>query len=169
MKKQSAGILLYKKTETNIEVLLAHPGGPYWAKKDSGSWSIPKGEFEDSEQPLDAAKREFSEELGMILPEGELHALGEVKQKSGKVIYAWASEADLDVTTVKSNSFEVEWPPKSGQMQQFPEVDKVAWFSLKAALKKIVPGQAVFLERLAEKHGITVTNPVDTHEQTTLF
>jgi predicted NUDIX family NTP pyrophosphohydrolase len=158
--KQSAGLLLYRKREV-IEVLLVHPGGPFWAKKDAGSWSIPKGEFLSDEEPQVAARREFYEELGVAAPEGELMELGSAKQSSGKVVYAWALEADLDTEHVKSNLFEMEWPPKSGQMQEFPEVDRAGWFSLQEASNKLVKGQVPLLEALARKLGLPIEDEPD--------
>jgi predicted NUDIX family NTP pyrophosphohydrolase len=154
MKKQSAGLLLYRTTNNNIvEVLLVHPGGPYWMKKDQGAWSIPKGEFED-EDPLAAAQREFTEELGIPVPEGEIVELGSAKQTSGKVVYAWAVQADVDPKHVKSNMFSMEWPPKSGKTQDFPEVDKAQWFAIAAAQQKLVKGQVLLLEKLVEILGL---------------
>jgi predicted NUDIX family NTP pyrophosphohydrolase len=144
--KQSAGILLHR----GGEVLLVHPGGPFWAKKDAGAWSIPKGEYEDGDDPRAAALREFEEELGSALPAGtELVELGTVKQKSGKRITAYAAEGDLDPETISSNTFEMEWPPRSGRMQRFPEVDRAGWFSIEEAREKLNPAQAEFLVRLA--------------------
>jgi predicted NUDIX family NTP pyrophosphohydrolase len=143
--KQSAGILLRR----GDEVLLVHPGGPFWAKKDAGAWSIPKGEYEAGDDPRACALREFEEELGTALPaDTELVELGSVKQKSGKVITAFAAEGDLDTETITSNTFEIEWPPRSGRMQAFPEVDRAAWFSLAEAREKLNPAQAEFLVRL---------------------
>jgi predicted NUDIX family NTP pyrophosphohydrolase len=159
MAKQSAGILLYKTSETGIEVLLVHPGGPFWAKKDVGVWSIPKGEFAEGEEPFAAAKREFAEELGRAAPAGEFIELGTAKQPSGKIIYAWALAADFDAGAAKSNTFSMEWPPKSGQQQEFPEADKAAWFSLAIAQTKIVKGQLSLLETLASKLGHTLQQP----------
>jgi predicted NUDIX family NTP pyrophosphohydrolase len=151
VKKFSAGILVYKDKGDQIEVLLAHPGGPFWAKKDSGAWSIPKGECEENEDLLDAAKREFKEEIGQEAPNEDYLDLGEFKRKDGKTITAWAVKGDLDVNQLKSNTFEMEWPPHSGKKQEFPEIDKAEWFSLDRASEKLHSGQAVFLERLAEK------------------
>jgi predicted NUDIX family NTP pyrophosphohydrolase len=143
--KRSAGILLRR----GDEVLLVHPGGPFWAKKDAGAWSIPKGEYEDGDDPRACALREFQEELGTALPEGtELVDLGTVRQKSGKVITAFAAEGDLDTETITSNTFEIEWPPRSGRTQEFPEVDRAAWFSIAEARDKLNPAQAEFLVRL---------------------
>jgi predicted NUDIX family NTP pyrophosphohydrolase len=143
--KQSAGILLHR----DGEVLLVHPGGPFWAKKDAGAWSIPKGEYEEGDDPRACALREFEEELGSALPAGtELVELGTVKQKSGKRITAFAAEGDLDPETISSNTFEMEWPPRSGRTQEFPEVDRAAWFSIEEAREKLNPAQAEFLVRL---------------------
>ena len=147
MAKQAAGILLYRRNRTGVEVLLAHPGGPLWARKDYGAWTIPKGQFTDGELPLDAAKREFEEEMGSK-PAGDFKTLGTVKQPSGKVIHAWAAEADFDTATVKSNLFSMEWPPRSGQMGEFPEVDRAGWFSIEEARAKMLKGQQPFLDRL---------------------
>jgi predicted NUDIX family NTP pyrophosphohydrolase len=147
--KRSAGILLYRRREGRIEVLLTHPGGPFWSKKDDGAWFVPKGELEGDEEPLRAARREFQEELGSEPPSGEPLALGTVKNKSGKLIYAWALEGDLDTESVKSNTFELEWPPRSGKMREFPEVDRAGFFSLAAAAGKIHPAELPLLERLS--------------------
>jgi predicted NUDIX family NTP pyrophosphohydrolase len=165
MRKLSAGILVYKRINNQVEVLLAHPGGPFWAKKDLGAWSIPKGEYEEDEDPFDAAKREFKEEIGQNAPSGDYYELGESKQKSGKIIMAWAVEADLDAGQVKSNTFEMEWPPRSGQKQEFPEIDKAEWFFLNKATKKINQGQQVFLERLIEKLQIEKPKPEEPNQQ----
>ena len=147
MPKQAAGILLYRRGAAGVEVLLAHPGGPLWARKDLASWTLPKGQFTDGELPLDAARREFEEEMGSP-PTGDFQALGTLKQPSGKVIHAWAAEADFDVTTVASNLFSMEWPPRSGKFGEFPEVDRAEWFSIEEARLKILKGQAPFLDRL---------------------
>lgn len=147
MAKQAAGILLYRRGPAGLQVLLAHPGGPLWARKDDGAWTLPKGQFTDEEAPLDAAKREFEEEMGSK-PSGDFQPLGTVKQPSGKVIYAWAAASDFDVTTVASNLFSLEWPPKSGRMEEFPEIDRADWFSIDEARVKILKGQAPFLDRL---------------------
>jgi predicted NUDIX family NTP pyrophosphohydrolase len=149
MTKQSAGILLYRRKNKQLEVLLVHPGGPFWAKKDQGAWSIPKGEYE-GEDALAAAKREFEEETGFSVS-GETLALGQQKQKGGKVIDAWALEGDLNPDALHSNTFEMEWPPKSGKRQRFPEIDKAGWFTVETALEKINPGQAAFILELTEK------------------
>ena len=132
------------------EVLLVHPGGPMWAKRDAGAWSIPKGEYEAAEDPLAAAKREFEEELGTPAPDGPTTDLGEVKQKSGKIVSAWSVAGDLDVTEITSNTVEVQWPPRSGKMLEIPEVDRAEWFGIQQAREKINPAQAELLDRLAE-------------------
>lgn len=147
--KQSAGILLYKTEQQQLKVLLVHPGGPFWKNKDKGSWSIPKGEFGEDEDPLTAAKREFAEETGFGIS-GQCLALKPVKQKSGKLVHAWAVEQDLDVTQIKSNAFEIEWPPKSGRYQSFPEIDKAQWFTVEEAGEKILPAQFGFVLELQE-------------------
>ena len=147
MPKQAAGILLYRQTSRGLEVLLAHPGGPLWAKKDLGAWTIPKGQFGDSESALEAAKREFEEEMGSPA-NGEFAGLGSIKQPSGKVVHAFTAESDFDVMTVNSNLFTLEWPPRSGRKGQFPEVDRAAWFPLAEARQKILKGQEPFLDRL---------------------
>jgi predicted NUDIX family NTP pyrophosphohydrolase len=153
MKKQSAGMMLFKSQGGKNKVMLVHPGGPFWAKKDVGAWSIPKGEFADGEQPLEAAKREFAEELGKPAPRGNFIELGSAKQSGGKTVYAWALESDFDASTVASNMFSIEWPPKSGRMQEFPEVDRAGWFSLDEGAKKIVKGQLPLLKALASRLG----------------
>jgi predicted NUDIX family NTP pyrophosphohydrolase len=154
MKKRSAGLLVYRRKGNLVEVLLAHPGGPFWSKKDLGVWSIPKGEYEEGEDPLETAKREFDEELGKKVPQGKLIELGEIEQKNNKIVTAWAVEGDLDVTNTNSNTFEMEWPPHSGKTQEFPEIDRAEWFSLEQAVKKLIFGQPAFLGRLAGKLGI---------------
>jgi len=146
MVKHSAGILLYRFREEILEVFLVHPGGPFWAKKDFSSWSIPKGEFTD-EDPLTAAKREFSEETGITI-DGEFVYLGTLKQSSEKIVYAWAHEGDYNISSVKSNTFSMEWPPGSGKYQEFPEIDKAGWFSIDEARKKILKGQEGFIDEL---------------------
>ncbi len=152
MTKRSAGILMYKRTGKSLLLLLVHPGGPFWAKKDLGSWSIPKGEYSEDEDPFSVAKREFGEELG-TLPTGEFWELGQLVQPSKKVVTAWATEGDFDVSTLKSNLFELEWPPKSGQRKLFPEVDRAEWFVPHDARRKILPGQADFIDRLLARLG----------------
>jgi len=149
MSKQSAGILLYRKKNKILEVFLVHPGGPFWIKKDDGAWSIPKGEFEDDEEPLNAAKREFEEETGIKIS-GEFIELNPVKQKSGKKVYAWAVEGNIDPGKIISNNFEIEWPPKSGKMKSFPEIDKAMWFNLSEASTKINSGQLPLIKELED-------------------
>ena len=150
MSKKSAGILLYRFTKKNLEIFLVHPGGPFWKNKDAGAWSIPKGEFDDNEEPLDAAIREMKEETGITL-KGKFIELTPIKQKSGKLVYAWAVEHDLDTSEIKSNEFEMEWPPKSGKKRLFPEIDKAEWFDLKIAKEKILDAQWTLVEELATK------------------
>ena len=147
--KSSAGIVLYRKRHGILEIFLVHPGGPYWARKDDGAWSIPKGEYGQGEEALRAAQREFLEETGVEVS-GPFLALAPVRQPSGKIITAWAVEGDLDPTRLRSNRFSLEWPPKSGVMQSFPEVDRGAWFSLQDARAKLSPGQRPILQALAE-------------------
>ena len=147
MAKQSAGILLYRHKAGVLEVFLVHPGGPYWAKKDIGAWSIPKGEFTSDEAPFDAAKREFKEETGLEA-KGQFIPLTPVKQKGGKVVHAWAVEGDCDHQAIRSNTFTVEWPPRSGRKQEFPEVDKAGWFTIEEAKKKILKSQVGFIDEL---------------------
>jgi len=148
MAKRSSGILLYRGGGAALEVLLVHPGGPFWAKKDLGAWSIPKGEHDDAEQALAAALREFEEETGTKPGEGDLTDLGTVRQKSGKVVQAYALEGDLDADAIRSNTFSMEWPPRSGRQSEFPEVDRAAWFGIDEARERINPAQAAFLDRL---------------------
>ncbi|MDQ3725291.1 MAG: NUDIX domain-containing protein [Actinomycetota bacterium] len=151
--KRSAGILLFRRHGGETEFLLVHPGGPFWAKKDAGAWSIPKGQIESEEAPRACAIRELEEELGPapeLDPEG-LIELGSIRQRAGKVVEAWAAEADFDPAALASNTFEMEWPPKSGERQEFPEVDRAEWFGLEAAREKILPAQAAFLDRLLER------------------
>jgi predicted NUDIX family NTP pyrophosphohydrolase len=148
MAKRSAGILLHRRAGDALEVLLVHPGGPFWAKKDAGAWSIPKGEHDEDEDALAAALREFQEETGTALPPGALTDLGAVKQRAGKVVQAWGAEGDLDADRVSSNTFTLEWPPRSGRMREFPEVDRAAWFGIAEARERINPAQAAFLDRL---------------------
>lgn len=148
MPRTSAGLLVYRRRPSGIQVLLVHPGGPLWARRDDGAWSIPKGEHGPEEDPLAAARREFREELGQDPPEGEPFPLGEVRQAGGKVVAAWALEGDLDVSSVRSGTFEMEWPPRSGRVGRFPEVDRAGWFDPEEARRKLVPGQVPFLDRL---------------------
>ena len=147
----SAGVLLYRTDDAGVlQLWLVHMGGPFWARKDEHAWSIAKGEHTPDEDPLAAARREFAEELGRPAPDGALVDLGTVRQSGGKVVRAWAVQADLDVTEIHSNTFELEWPPRSGRMQEFPEVDRAGWFDLPTAAVKLVKGQRPLLERLAD-------------------
>jgi predicted NUDIX family NTP pyrophosphohydrolase len=148
MAKKSAGLLMYRLQKGSLEVLLVHSGGPYWANRQWHAWSIPKGEIDPGEDPFAAAKREFQEETGQV-PRGEFKALQPVRQASGKLVFAWAFEGNFDPTKLHSNTFLVEWPPRSGNMQEFPEVDQAAWFSLKEAKQRIIKAQAQLLEELA--------------------
>jgi predicted NUDIX family NTP pyrophosphohydrolase len=152
MPKLGAGLLVYRSTGGKVEVLLVHPGGPFWARRDDGAWSLPKGEYVADEDPLEVAVREFREELGMD-PPGDRPpvSLGDIRQPSGKRISAWALEGDLEVTEVRSNTFTLEWPPGSGVAREFPEVDRAGWFGLEAARRKLVRGQVSFIDRLAER------------------
>ena len=147
--KRSAGLLLYRRAP-EFEVLLVHPGGPFFAKKDDGVWSVPKGEYEPDEDPLAAAVREFEEELGSPPPAGERIDLGDVKQRAGKIVSAWAVEGDIDAAAVVSNTFEMEWPPRSGRTAEYPEIDRAEWFDLATARTKILAAQQPFLDRLSE-------------------
>jgi predicted NUDIX family NTP pyrophosphohydrolase len=149
----SAGILLHRRHAGVLEVLLVHPGGPFWAKRDAGVWSIPKGEYDADEEPLAAARREFEEELGSPPPPGEPTDLGEIRQKSGKRVRAWALAGDLDPDGIESNLFTLEWPPRSGRRQEFPEVDRAQWFGLIEARTKINPAQEALLDRLEQDLG----------------
>jgi predicted NUDIX family NTP pyrophosphohydrolase len=150
MAKVSAGLLMHRFRDRELQVLLVHLGGPFWAKKDLGAWSVPKGEFAEDEDPLQAAKREFKEETS-IDPVGEFVALSPVKQPSGKTIFAWAFEGDCDPSAIRSNTFQIEWPPGSGKRQEFPEIDRAEWFGFEAAMEKIAKGQAPLLKELLEK------------------
>ena len=154
-RKQSAGLLLFRKVAGSLEVMLVHPGGPLWARKDEGAWSIPKGEVEPDEDALAAARREVEEETG-ARPSGTFIALSPVRQTGGKIVHVWAVESDFDPARLKSNLFEMEWPPKSGNRRSFPEVDRAAWFDLLTAEKKILPSQAVVLQHLRERLRDTV-------------
>lgn len=147
MAKQSAGILLYRFRDNQLQVFLIHPGGPFFSKKDNGVWSVPKGEFNNDENPLDAAKREFLEETGQPV-NGKFIVLKPIIQKAGKKVYAWAVEGDIDHKSIVSNLFEMEWPPRSGKKQTFPEADKSAWFEIEVAKTKVNPAQADFIEEL---------------------
>jgi predicted NUDIX family NTP pyrophosphohydrolase len=153
--RRSAGILLHRRRADRLEVLLVHPGGPAWVNRDAGAWSVPKGEYLDGEDPLAAARREFEEELGTAPPAGEVEDLGEIRQKSGKRVRAWALAGDLDTTEIRSNTFMFEWPPKSGKMIEIPEVDHAEWCALGVAREKINPGQVPLLDRLEEIVGST--------------
>ena len=148
MPKQSAGLVLYRWHREELEVLLVHPGGPFWRKKDDGSWMIPKGEFTDDEEPFTAAKREFTEETGADPPTGEFLRLKPLKQSSAKIVHAWAVEADFDPARLKSNLFTQEWPPRTGRMQDFPEVDRAGWFTPDAARRKILASQVPLIDEL---------------------
>jgi predicted NUDIX family NTP pyrophosphohydrolase len=152
---RSAGLLMFRRVAAGVEVLLAHPGGPFWASRDEASWTIPKGAVDEGEEPLAAAQREFTEETGFAL-QPPFHLLGELRQKSGKRITAWAFEGDADPARLQSNLFELEWPPRSARLQSFPEIDRVGWFTLSAARRKLLPGQAGFLDalqRTLDAHG----------------
>jgi len=148
MPSRSAGILAFRKTNGRIEVLLVHPGGPFWRNKDLGAWSIPKGEYGADEIPEDVARREFHEELGIELTQAVI-PLGDIKQRGGKTVTAFAAEAHLDVSNIASNHFEIEWPPRSGQRREFPEVDRAEWFDIAAGRARINEAQAELLDRLA--------------------
>lgn len=149
MAKQSAGILLYRIKNNDLQVFLVHPGGPFWKNKDTGAWSVPKGEFSDDEDALVAARREFREETGTAI-NGNFIKLNPVKQKSGKIIYAWAAEGDIDQNSIVSNTFPLEWPPKSGKIMEVPEIDKANWFDTDTAKEKINDAQAALIDQLAE-------------------
>ena len=150
MAKRSAGMLLYRRRNEILEVFLVHPGGPLWAKKDFGAWSIPKGEYSDEEDPLAAARREFEEETGMAI-DGDFMDLGTIRQAGGKLVSAWAHQGDFDPARLTSNSVEMQWPPRSGRIVKFPEVDRGAWFTMGEAHERILAGQRPILERLEEK------------------
>ncbi len=149
--KRSAGILLFRRVDGDVRVLLGHMGGPLWARRDAGGWTIPKGEYQPDEEPLDAARREFAEELGLPAPAADLIELGSIRQAGGKVVTAWAGEGDVDPAEIVPGTFDLEWPKSSGQIQQFPELDRVAWFGLDEAAQKVVAAQREFLDRLAER------------------
>ncbi|MFF8353220.1 NUDIX domain-containing protein [Streptomyces chartreusis] len=148
--KHSAGLLLFRRTDAGLEVLLGHMGGPFFAKRDAGAWTVPKGEYEPDEPAWEAARREFQEELGLPPPDGEAVALGEVRQTGGKIVTVWAIEADLDPATVVPGTFRMEWPPRSGRTQEFPELDRVRWLPVDRAREVVVKAQAAFLDRLTE-------------------
>lgn len=172
MSKHSAGILLFRFRNEKLEVMLVHPGGPFWAKKDNGAWSIPKGLFEENEKPMDAAKREFKEETGFEV-DGEFIELGELKQPSKKIVRAWALEKDLDEAKVMSNTFTLEWPRNSGRVQEYPEIDKAGWFDIEQAKKKILKGQIGFIDKLVEIINYVLKKEYldkkDKYKQSTLF
>jgi predicted NUDIX family NTP pyrophosphohydrolase len=151
--RRSAGLLVHRGDGDALEVLLVHPGGPFWAKRDEGAWSIPKGEYESDEDPLAAARREFEEELGLEPPDAPPLELGDVKQKSGKLVSSWALAGDIDVSEITSNTVEVQWPPRSGKMIEIPEVDRAEWFAVEVAREKINPAQAELLDRLVQALG----------------
>jgi predicted NUDIX family NTP pyrophosphohydrolase len=153
MAKRSAGILTFRGSGAELSLLLVHPGGPFWAMKDEGAWSIPKGEYEEGEDPLAVARREFEEELGSPAPSGEVIELGQLAQPSRKLITAFAVAGEFDTSRLRSNLFELEWPPRSGRLQSFPEVDRAEWFTPEAARAKILPGQRPFIDRLLERLG----------------
>ena len=152
MSKKSAGILLFRNVNKKLELFLVHPGGPFWAKKDEGAWSIPKGEFDDNEDALSAARREFREETGLEVS-GKFIELSPVKQKSGKTVFAWAVEGNIDPSKIISNQFEMEWPPRSGKMKSFPEIDRAGWFDVNDAMKMINTGQSSLITDLQNKIG----------------
>lgn len=159
MPVRSAGLLLHRTTaDGTLEVLLVHPGGPFWARRDAGAWSIPKGEVADGEDHLACARREFAEELGQPAPEGPAVDLGEVRQKAGKLVTAWAVEGDVDPAAITSNTFEVEWPRGSGRLQEFPEVDRAEWFDLEEAAARILEGQRPLLDALRAATGRSSTS-----------
>lgn len=153
----SAGILLYRRIDGTVQVLLAHPGGPFWANRDDGAWSIIKGEAGEHEKPWEVARREFEEEVGIPIECDTPLPLGSVTQRSGKMVHGWACEGDVDPAEQRSNSFSMEWPPRSGRLQEFPEVDRVEWFAPEIALRKLNPAQAVFIDRLLETLGEPTT------------
>lgn len=163
--KVSSGLLVYRYRNNIFEVLLAHPGGPFWANKDDGAWTIPKGEVSEDEDPLAAARREFEEEIGQVAPRNKSFYLDSIKRRDGKVIHVWAVQGDLDASAIQSNMFTVEWPPKSGKKQEFPEIDKAAWFELSAALPKLHKGQPEFIKRLAEHLGAKLNEPEKSPQQ----
>lgn len=172
MVPQSAGILLFKYVDGELRVMLAHPGGPFWAKKDNGAWSIPKGLFEENEEPLEAAKREFKEETGFNV-HGALIELGSLKQPSRKIVHVWAVEQDINVTKIVSNTFSLEWPKNSGSIKEYPEIDRCQWFDIAEAKLKILKGQAAFIDILIERiqyvPSDTESSPKLPPEQGTLF
>jgi predicted NUDIX family NTP pyrophosphohydrolase len=158
MAEKSAGILVFRRSGASVEFLLAHPGGPFWARRDEGAWSIPKGLIGEGEEPLAAARREFEEETGQAV-DGDFQALAPLRQKSGKIVQAWLVEADLDLEAFRSNLFEMEWPRRSGRTQSFPEIDRIGWFDPEAAVAKILPGQAGFISEATAKLGSAAISP----------
>lgn len=166
MPVQTAGILVYRHKNDQLEVFLVHNGGPYFAKRDNGFWTIPKGKLEEREDPLTAAKREFEEETGLPVPSGELYDLGKIRQVNNKDVQTWCIEGDIDPTQINSNMFEIEWPPNSGTKQSFPEIDRGQWFNLQEAAIKINAGQGELLVRLATKLG---QKPPEIPEQVSIF
>jgi predicted NUDIX family NTP pyrophosphohydrolase len=164
MAKQSAGILMYRLTSGRLEVFLVHPGGPFWAKKDKAAWSIPKGEYEEGEDPLDAARRELTEETGISL-DGALLDLGELRQPSRKVVHAWATEHNCDPSKISSNTFTLEWPPKSGKQQEFPEIDRAEWFPIPVARIKLHRGQVGFIDKLLESLGLPEESATEAEDE----
>jgi len=159
--KRSAGILLFRQSSAGLQVFIGHMGGPFWVRKDAGGWSIPKGEYLADEEPEAAARREFVEELGLPVPSGELRDLGEVRQSGGKTVRVWALNGDLNPADVVPGTFSLEWPPRSGRFQDFPEIDRAGWFGLAEAHEKLVKGQRVFLDRLAELMDVPIDGRVD--------
>lgn len=159
MAKLSAGLLLFRRVNRDLEIFLVHPGGPFWAKKDEGAWSLPKGEYSEGENPLLAAKREFQEETSLSV-DGDFIPLGELRQPGGKIVSAWALENDVDPGLLKSNTFSMEWPPKSGKIREFPEVDRAGWFTVSEARAKLLKGQVSFIDRLSEKLRMNVARPL---------
>ena len=153
MPTRSAGLLLYRTQHGQLEVLLGHMGGPFWARKDEGAWSIPKGEYDQGEDPLTAARREFLEEMGTAAPAGPAEPLGELRQPGGKMISVWCMPGDFDTRSLRSNTFTLEWPPRSGRFQDFPEIDRAEWFDLDSARQKLVRGQIPFLDALPPTRG----------------
>jgi predicted NUDIX family NTP pyrophosphohydrolase len=151
--ERSAGIVLFRRTADGLEVLLVHPGGPFFARRDAGAWSIPKGLYEEGEEPFACARREFAEELGSPCPDGPAIELGEIRQRNGKRVTAFAIEGDLDADAITSNTFTMQWPPRSGRTEEFPEVDRAGWFGLDAAREKVLAAQAPLLDRLVESLG----------------
>src|SRR5277367_3541651 len=158
MPKRSAGLLMYRFRESQIEVFLVHPGGPFWQKKDLGAWSVPKGEYGDGEDALTVAKREFTEETGIPISDVE-DFLGEIKQPSGKHVSVWTLEGDCSVSQITSNTFSMEWPPKTGKIQEFPEVDAAEWFPVEVAVTKVLKGQKGFIDLLTKKVNYTYSSP----------